>query len=82
MKSAQVIYSRIQSQGFLYFWRWGMEFSHTLANYPNVKKKLGMKGTLLHDRKINYFKLEKFLQVILDDINASFLQFYQNMYVL
>ena len=38
MKSAQVIYSRIQSQGFLYFWRWGMEFSHTLANYPNVKK--------------------------------------------
>jgi hypothetical protein len=39
MKSAQVIYSRIQSQGFLYFWRWGMEFSHTLANYPKCEGK-------------------------------------------
>ena len=46
MKSAQVIYSRIQSQGFHFFSFFLFEdvpiynFPILLANYPNVQQKL------------------------------------------
>ena len=43
MKSAQVIYSRIQSQGFHFFLYEDVpiyNFPILLANYPNVQQKL------------------------------------------